>query len=211
MLGMMIDAATGVLYLHARSPQILHCDLKSSNLLVDSHFRVKVCDFNLSKVVEESTEIQSGARNPRWLAPEILDGERNTEESDAYAFGIIMWEMITCQIPWSGESSHSIISLVRDGARPRIPNFWDVVDSQGKELAVFEDYRELMTKCWAQNSYDRPRFKAIIKSLKDMIQFVDDRAHPQSSYLQGGQPVLPNDANENALMSASSTAVNASF
>ena len=211
MLGMMIDAATGVLYLHARSPQILHCDLKSSNLLVDSHLRVKVCDFNLSKLVEESTELQLGTRNPRWLAPEILDGERNTVESDAYAFGIIMWELVSCQVPWSGESVHSIITLVRDGARPRIPNFWDVVDSQGKELAVFEDYRELMTKCWAQNPYDRPGFKAIIKSLKEMIPFVDDRVHPEASGLHGGQPELPNGTSEQALMSASSTAVNASF
>jgi len=211
MLGMMVDAATGMLYLHARSPQILHCDLKSSNLLVDSHFRVKICDFNLSKLVEESTEFQLGARNPKWLAPEVLDGENYTIESDAYAFGIIMWEIITCQIPWSGESVHSIVTLVRDGARPRIPNFWDVVDSQGKELAVFEDYRELMTKCWAQNPYDRPGFKAIVKILKDMVPFVDDRLHPQSSGRQGGEHVLPNFASEQALMSASSTAVNTSF
>lgn len=211
MLGMMIDAATGVLYLHARSPQILHCDLKSSNLLVDSHLRVKICDFNLSKLVEESTELQIGERNPRWLAPEVLDGENYTVESDAYAFGIVMWEMMTCQIPWSGESVQSIITLVRDGARPRIPNFWDVVDSQGKELAVFEDYRELMTKCWAQNPYDRPRFKTIVKILKDMLPFVEDRLHHRYSDRQDGEHLPPNNASDDALMSASSTAVNTSF
>lgn len=95
-----LDAATGLLYLHRHSPPILHHDVKSPNLLVDEHWRVKVCccgwcilmgrwrhrqcqvlimhccsvqvcDFNLSKVVEEvqrhSASSAGGATNPTWL------------------------------------------------------------------------------------------------------------------------------------------------
>ena len=56
----------GMLYLHSRSPAVLHRDLKSANLLVDKHWRAKVADFNLSRVVQASAvESQATATNPR--------------------------------------------------------------------------------------------------------------------------------------------------
>lgn len=62
----------GMLQLHTR--QIIHRDLKSPNLLVDKHWRVKVCDFNLSRVESSAQDKTSSisANNPRWLAPEVI-------------------------------------------------------------------------------------------------------------------------------------------
>ena len=65
------------------------------------HVYVQVCDFNLSRVMEESAILSSmAASNPRWLAPEILSGRGYTFSSDVYSFGVIMWEFLTWQIPW---------------------------------------------------------------------------------------------------------------
>ena len=65
-LNMALDAAKGMLYLHSRSPVVLHRDLKSANLLVDKHWRAKVADFNLSRVVKASAVTsQVTAANPR--------------------------------------------------------------------------------------------------------------------------------------------------
>ena len=65
----------GMLQLHSHPHQILHRDLKSPNLLVDKHWRVKVTDFNLSSIVKTYATTQSNssnvASNPRWLAPEV--------------------------------------------------------------------------------------------------------------------------------------------
>lgn len=75
-------------YLHSCAPPIIHRDLKSANLLVDKHWRVRVCDFNLSRVMEDQAVLSSvAATNPRWLAPEILSGKGYTFSSDVYAFG----------------------------------------------------------------------------------------------------------------------------
>ena len=65
----------GVLHLHSHKPTILHRDLKSPNMLVERHWRVKVTDFNLSRMVQTpgtASSIHSLlANNPRWLAPEV--------------------------------------------------------------------------------------------------------------------------------------------
>ena len=100
-LNMVLDAAKGMLYLHAHSPPIIHRDLKSPNLLVDGHWRVKVSDFNLSKLLEEGTAMSSmAATNPRWLAPEILAGNAATFASDVYSFAVVLWEVLTWELPW---------------------------------------------------------------------------------------------------------------
>lgn len=62
---------------------------------------LQVADFNLSRVMEASSVASSiAATNPRWVAPEVLAGGSHTPSSDVYAFGIILWEMLTWQIPW---------------------------------------------------------------------------------------------------------------
>ena len=65
-LNMALEAAKGMLYLHSRAAVVLHRDLKSANLLVDKHWRVKVADFNLSRVMHASAVVSSvSATNPR--------------------------------------------------------------------------------------------------------------------------------------------------
>jgi hypothetical protein len=63
-----------------------------------------VADFNLSKVMEGSTASSSGgATNPRWLAPELFNGKPATLAADVFAFGVVMWEVLTWDIPWQSE------------------------------------------------------------------------------------------------------------
>ena len=192
LLKMLTDAATGMLYLHARPSPIIHCDLKSNNILVDSFFRTKICDFNLSRLLEQSTSsLVSSVQNPRWIAPEVLDGERYSKESDVYSFGIVMWEVLTRKIPWHGVDMGEIVTLVREGARPEIPNFWDVQDGHGEEFIVFEEYVDLMTSCWSQNPYDRPSFAKIIKVLRDMTLLSGQQPIPD---LKKNAPEMPDQA-----------------
>lgn len=166
-LGMAADAATGMLYLHARPQPIIHRDLKSPNLLVDRNWRVKVCDFNMSRIMEESGQGSSLAgTNPRWLAPELLTGESATTSSDVFAFGVVMWELLTWELPWMKENPWSVAHMVGNGGRLTIPARWDLPGHDTKDFQRLEEYLSLMQRCWAQNPYDRPGFSEIIQVLR---------------------------------------------
>jgi serine/threonine protein kinase len=170
-LSMAADAAKGMLYLHARPQPIIHRDLKSPNLLVDSHWRVKVCDFNMSRIMEESGQGSSLAgTNPRWLAPELLAGEPAGIASDVFAFGVVMWEILTWELPWAKDNPWSVAHIVGNGGRLTIPNRWDLPGLDTNQFARLDDYLDLMQRCWAQNPYDRPGFSEIIPELKRMEQ-----------------------------------------
>ena len=81
-----------MLQLHNHRPSILHRDLKSPNLLVDKHWRVKIADFNLSRVAGSVATVSSfTANNPRWLAPEVVRTNLYTKAADVFSFGIILW------------------------------------------------------------------------------------------------------------------------
>ena len=74
-----LGAACGMCYLHNCTPPVIHRDLKSANLMVDASFRVKVGDFNLSRVTAanratgNSVSTSVNLHSPRWSAPEVLD------------------------------------------------------------------------------------------------------------------------------------------
>ncbi|KAK9814855.1 hypothetical protein WJX73_000289 [Symbiochloris irregularis] len=168
-LNMALDAAKGMHYLHQSNPPVIHRDLKSPNLLVDRHWRVRVCDFNLSRVMEQTAVLSSmAASNPRWLAPEILGGRGYTFSSDVYSFGIILWELITWRLPWHDCGPWQVVALVTEGhQRPDVPTR---EASRGTGFEGYDAYCSLMRDCWAQEATDRPTFEEVIVRMRKLLE-----------------------------------------
>lgn len=100
---MALDAAKGMLYLHDKD--LLHCDLKSLNLLVDSSWTCKIADFGLSRYLsgKQTTKNTPNANNPMWQAPEVIeDSSACSRAGDVYSFGIVMYELLMMTRPWTG-------------------------------------------------------------------------------------------------------------
>lgn len=96
-----IDTIDAVVYLHSLSPVIIHRDLKSRNILIDSKHGAKLGDFGVS-ATKRPQDMTTGVGTARWLAPELARGEQHyTEAVDIYSFGVILSELDTHQLPFA--------------------------------------------------------------------------------------------------------------
>ena len=94
----LLDAAKGLLYLHALSPPLVHFDIKPLNVLVSSDNVGKLADVGLTRRMEHSVTRPQGW-TPMYAAPEILMRQGANEKSDIYSFGLIVWEVYTGRQP----------------------------------------------------------------------------------------------------------------
>uniref|UniRef100_A0A0D9VLX9 Protein kinase domain-containing protein n=1 Tax=Leersia perrieri TaxID=77586 RepID=A0A0D9VLX9_9ORYZ len=156
-----MDAAFGMEYLHGKN--IVHFDLKCENLLVNMRDPqrpiCKIGDLGLSKV-KQHTLVSGGVRGTLpWMAPELLSGKTNmvSEKIDVYSFGIVMWELLTGEEPYSDMRGAAIIGgIVNNSLRPQIPSWCD------------PEWKSLMESCWATDPADRPSFTEISQRLRKM-------------------------------------------
>lgn len=103
-----ICAAVG----YAHRANLVHCDVKSQNVLVTSDGRVKVTDFGIARAISE-TSLYDPAElwgTPQYFSPEQAAGEPATPASDVYSIGVIMFEMLTAQLPFEADS-HTALAL----------------------------------------------------------------------------------------------------
>lgn len=157
-LHMALDAAKGLLFLHSQTPPVLHRDIKSPNVLVDSRFATKITDFGLSSVTDS---VAKEGTLP-WSAPEVIRGEVYTAKSDVFSFGVLLWE-IQCPkpaVPWAGMSPLEVRSKVLAGGRPHLD------DSQGNLLGA--EFAALIKQCWAELPDDRPTMAAVVTKLEEL-------------------------------------------
>ncbi|MDP2436532.1 MAG: protein kinase [archaeon] len=156
------QAALGMNWLHRSKPPFIHRDLKTSNLLVDENFGVKVCDFGLAHMKTHGNKKQGsyGATGtPKWMAPEVLMNKEYDETADVYSFGIVLWEMVTGQEPFPDCDSYSTLldRIVTNAERPPVP------DSCPAKL------KALIRACWDADPKRRPSFDKIIPLFDEII------------------------------------------
>lgn len=173
-----LQVAQGMDYIHKNG--IIHRDLAARNVLVDEHSRCKVADFGLSRSIRESeTDVyqqkSKGALPVRWMAPECLYLQVFTSKSDVWAFGILLWEIVTLgSTPYPGLSAQEVIHAVRDGRVMAQPAH-----------CRWELYR-LMRACWHPDPQERPAFSRLSRDLDQLIKlnagYIDLDNFPEHAY-----------------------------
>lgn len=94
----------------AHQHRIIHRDLKPQNILIDESDTVKITDFGIAVALSETsiTQTNSMLGSVHYLSPEQARGSMATNQSDIYAIGIILYEMLTGKVPFDGESAVTI-------------------------------------------------------------------------------------------------------
>jgi serine/threonine protein kinase len=119
-LELMIQICEGVGYAHRAG--LVHCDLKPQNILVSPDGRAKITDFGISQALaainpEDYTDIVWGS--PKYFAPEQAAGSAPSPSSDVYALGVILFEMLTGQLPFDSQTAQGFAELHQNQAPPR--------------------------------------------------------------------------------------------
>jgi serine/threonine protein kinase len=108
----------------AHAEGVVHRDLKPQNILVSKDDQIFVSDFGLAKSFEEGAQgmTKTGAflGTPRYMSPEQVEGKPADLRSDLYAYGLMLYEMVTGDVPFTGESTLKVM-YQRIQEKPRSP------------------------------------------------------------------------------------------
>ena len=99
-----------------------------------------------------------------WMAPEVMRNNYGFP-ADVYSFGMILYELVTCRVPWSNAGyafTHHIMQAVLRGERPEVTES-DLINAP-------EDFLNLMQHCWQTDPKERPTFEAIVVALKEITE-----------------------------------------
>ncbi|XP_020617104.1 tyrosine-protein kinase receptor Tie-1-like [Orbicella faveolata] len=139
----------------------VHRDLAARNVLVCEGKLVKIADFGLSRNVyaEKVYHATKNRKLPvKWMSPEAIHDQMFTTESDVWAFGILLWEILTIGgTPYPTISNHELLGALKSGYRMEKP-----------QMCSDEMY-ELMRQCWTENPAERPSFTVIQEQLERMM------------------------------------------
>lgn len=159
---------TAVGYIH--NCNIIHRDIKSTNVKITANGQVKLLDFGIAKAAStpQVTEIGSIIGTPPYLAPELFRDAKADVRTDVWALGVLFYEMVTGQMPFAGETLGCLVEKIGKGeyCRPSILN-----------PTIPNQVETIIARCL--NKHPNNRYQ----SAQDLIQDLE-RASP-------GKPTLP--------------------
>ncbi|MGH7137040.1 MAG: serine/threonine-protein kinase, partial [Pirellulales bacterium] len=180
---------------HAHDRQIVHRDLKGANVVITHDGRVKVLDFGLARRLEKAavdalTRSQASIERDRaivgtlpYMAPEVLNGETASYQSDIWAFGVLLYETVAGQLPFGGSTPYRLSAAILHELPKPLP------------LSVPPGLSAIILRCLAKDLKNRFQRAGEIRSMLETVQSAaivseprrEEPAGPRTLVLRGIQ------------------------
>jgi serine/threonine protein kinase len=167
-----LQVAEALHYIHKQG--VVHCDIKTENILISeeehegkrSKTVIKLLDFGLARSLHASRVSTSLSGTPHYVAPERIRGEPASPGSDVYGVGILLYELVTGQVPWDGAVQKILAGHLDEQARPPSQMVEGGVDP-ALETLIFH----AIAKRPAERHKDMAAFIYELKTVMDMMGF----------------------------------------
>uniref|UniRef100_A0A8C2HC53 receptor protein-tyrosine kinase n=1 Tax=Cyprinus carpio TaxID=7962 RepID=A0A8C2HC53_CYPCA len=176
LLDISLNAAAGCAYLERM--HFVHRDIAARNCLVsvrsytDPERVVKIGDFGLARDVYKNDYYRKkgeGLFPVRWMSPESLTDGIFNKYSDVWAFGVLLWEIMTLgKLPYPTYTNHEVLSYISTGARLPSP--------AGCPQRLYN----LMMSCWSKEPTERPNFQYLEETLSKLRDYEADKRAKQN-------------------------------
>ena len=165
-----LQVAEALHYIHKQN--VVHCDIKTENILICEEetegkrprMFVKLLDFGLARSLVASRMSTSLSGTPHYVAPERIRGEPASPASDVYGVGILLYELLTGQVPWDGPVQKILAGHLDE--KPRMPS---TLIEGGLDPAVERLIMHALEKRPAQRHKDMAAFIYELRTVMDMI------------------------------------------
>ncbi|MBA0620323.1 hypothetical protein Godav_006067 [Gossypium davidsonii] len=177
-----VEAAKGLCYLHHDcSPLIVHRDVKSNNILLDSDFEAHVADFGLAKFLQDSgtSECMSAiAGSYGYIAPEYAYTLKVDEKSDVYSFGVVLLELVSGRKP-VGEFGDGvdIVQWVRKMTNSKKEGVLKILDPRLPSVPLHEVMHVFYVAmlCVEEQAVERPTMREVVQILTELPKASDSK------------------------------------
>jgi len=176
-LDIAIQTAQGLAFLHSLDPPIFHRDVKSSNILLDEDFNVKIADFGLCRLIHEDASYvtTSPQGTPRYVDPEYHQCYQLPENSDVYSFGVVLLEIISGQLAVDIDRKRREINLanmpitkIQERVLHELVDRQLEIEMNQKMKVVVSVAAELAFRCLVSERDDSPHMNEVVAQLEQI-------------------------------------------
>ncbi len=145
---------------HAHAEKLIHRDIKPDNLMISSDGTIKLMDFGIAMAVDLEQMTATGAilGSPAHMAPEQIEGSTADHRVDIFAFGTLLYKLVTNELPFMASNPHALFRLILEGQYDPPSRY---------SAAVGRRFEEIVSTCLARNPDDRFTSMAAVQDALD--------------------------------------------
>ncbi|MEZ4381524.1 MAG: serine/threonine-protein kinase [Nannocystaceae bacterium] len=117
---------------HAHRSDVVHRDIKPENVMIREDGCLKLMDFGIAQIIDHQKLTMTGQLlgSPAYMAPELISGRPLDARTDLFSVGIMLYQLATGMLPFSGRNPHEVLSKIADATYPRPSSICPTVDDE---------------------------------------------------------------------------------